>query len=364
MTADGKLLDPDQSRLLASLRDPRPDLAVVFPGLAEQRLLGLGRLLVERGLAPPDWAESLALLSGPQVKNLRTQSVEEARVVGALHRAGCRVLVLKGALLGSTIYPEDCPRVRVDLDLLVEAAALDDVRAALAELGYGRSHPSHGGPPPHQEQWETHLDDVGFAIDVHWDLNEHPALRHVFTFDELWSASVALPRLHPDARGLGRVHAILHAAMHYFGHSRGVPRPLQWLLDVDLLWRAMDEIERRLASSLAAERGIASLLAGILGASRSAFRTPVAEESLARLDQAGRAERVARLLKPHRSLLRDASFAIACEPDWRSRLVHLRALLLPPADYMRRKYPEGSRLGVAGLYFRRVWRAIARAAGR
>jgi hypothetical protein len=56
-------------------------------------------------------------------------------VLAALHRSGIRPLVLKGAALSETVYPERCLRHAHDIDLLVEAELVDAAAGALVAAG-------------------------------------------------------------------------------------------------------------------------------------------------------------------------------------------------------------------------------------
>jgi hypothetical protein len=90
-------------------------------------------------------------------------------------------------------------------------------------------------------------------IDLHWRLNSSPLVARLFSHPELFARSVALPVLHPEARRLCNVDALLFAAVHrelHIGrpthiHLNGVAHPvidsLSWLMDIHLLFDSLGQ---------------------------------------------------------------------------------------------------------------------------
>ena len=152
---------------------------------------------------------------------------------------------------------------------------------------------------------------------------------------------------------MGRSHALLNASMHYFNDYADV-RPCQWLLDKDLLWQAMTEDERAQCIELASQRGLAGLLAESLCRARSQFGTPVDESVLERLAARGDGQWTTGLIEANEKRRSAYWFALRSEPGLRRKLVRVKSGLFPPASYIRRLYPEGSRFGLLGLYLRRL----------
>lgn len=77
--------------------------------------------------------QQLALVSEFHLMHLQ-QRLEEA--VGAIAAAGVDVLLLKGAGLAYTAYADFSQRPMSDIDLLIDAARADEVRALLANVGW------------------------------------------------------------------------------------------------------------------------------------------------------------------------------------------------------------------------------------
>ena len=327
------------------------DLGDRIRWLGQHRLLHAAGLLVERGWLEPEVGE-LGLAMGDRfTAEDRLATAAEREVVEALADVGIRALLLKGSLLAHTVYPESGSRFRGDMDIQVAPASLESAASALTGLGFARSRIS-ARPTALQSQW-IRADD-GFCIDLHWEISNRPALARVVDFAELEASAVPVPRLSPLALGLCRAHALLHACMHYFSHHKGVVRPLQWLLDMDLLWRAMSADEQAETMALAREKGLCGVLGAGLDLAVRHFATPVDPAELDDLLMRGRDERLSFYARAEHGSLAHWRFNVASMPSWAERLQYAFSTVLPPASFMRQIYPEGSGLGLPGLYARRL----------
>ena len=322
--------------------------------LAGHRLLGVSDLLLERGLIEPSMAAMIRPLANKRARVPAVQLAEEREVLNALMQAQVQALPLKGCLLGYRVYPEPDQRMRGDLDVLVATDRIAEARRVLTSIGYEPKWQVAGGTPSTQESWRRISDGISFHVDLHWDIRNHPALRGVLGFDEQWSAAVSMDSLGPGLKGQGNAHALINASMHWFDDLFLVERPLGWLLDKDLLWRAMSDNEREYAVTLAIERGVAGLLAESLEMTRIVFGTPVSDDVLVKLENAGRRQRATRLTRTDRHPIRKWLFTLKCEPGLQGKLVRIRESLLPSPEHMRERYPAGSRLGLPGLYWKRL----------
>jgi len=332
---------------------PGADDAARLAWLARHRLWPVAGFLARRGDLPERLAVLAEPLAEPQRRQMRLQAEEERHVMTALASSGAPVLVLKGALLARTVYPTPESRFRTDLDLLVEEKDVPEIEERLQTLGYLRPEGAQSAMPLKQSQWSRRSGDQVFAIDLHWDLRNHPALQARFSFQELFEFRQPLPGLHDSAFGMGPAHALLNASMHFF-NDYADERPQQWLLDKDLLWRSMRREAQDQALELACERGLAGLLAESLTQARAAFATPVNDSEIERLRQAGSSQWSTGLIQANRKRSSAYWFALRSEPGVARKLNRIRSGLLPPASYLRRIYPEGSRSGLVGLYFRRL----------
>lgn len=343
----------------ATRSDPVPTNEL--SALVRHRLAPVADLLAERGLVSRQTAGAAQWVDELLARDEGQRHRKEKAIVSALAESGVAALVLKGALLAHTVYPSPQSRIRGDLDLLIPKDRVSEGASALRSIGMRPSWEAKGGPAVQQDQWIFPDDDSGFALDLHWKLFNHPAVRSLFEFGELSEHAQPLPGLGEHARGLAYHHALLQAVIHYYAHHRGHFRPLQWVLDMDLLWRAMNDRERQTTVDLSVEKGVASLTAAGLELAVQHFHTPVDSEVLDGLRNAGRRERSRKLLKISESRLLRAMDRILWEPGLMARMGAFRGMFFPPALYMRRRFPEGSRFGLAGLYAKRLLRYLRRA---
>ncbi len=156
---------------------------------------------------------------------------ETRRTLALLAAASIPGLLLKGSALAYWAYPQPHLRACGDVDLLLPSReAAEQLSAQLTATGYKRAETS-GELVAYELLCRRPVSgDLQLEVDIHWRLANSPLFTDVFTFDELVADSIALPRLAPNARGLGPVHALLHACVHRaLNLSIGVDDKLKWL---------------------------------------------------------------------------------------------------------------------------------------
>jgi hypothetical protein len=326
--------------------------------LRANRLLGPAALLRQRGVLSSELAELAQSLVSSKADVSPEQLAEERRVFSGLVESGLRALALKGCLVAYVCYPSPEQRWRADLDVLVAPAELAAARSALNSLGYSTAYTVAGGTPIDQESWVRVDQGRRYYIDLHWAMRKHPVLRDRLEFEEQWAESIELPGLAEGARGQCRVHALLNAVLHWFDKIYPDPSPYGWLLDIDLLWRQMNEREHHALRALTVERELAGLVAEVLGLVRAAFATPIPESLLEELACRGRDQRPTRLIALQGHTVRGHLFSLACEPVLSRKVHRLRSTVLPPVAYMRQRYGATSALQLLRAYWTRAWRRL------
>lgn len=185
-----------------------------------------------------------------------THSMECKRLERNLRNRGVRVLFLKGIALGLQLYGDAAVRAGGDIDCLVEAQAVPDALEALAALGYepeGYSINQIRGAWSALSVFEHEIALVNRAkrvrIELHWRFfRERRSIEPVLR-DE------ALNRFNPDShlpclRGaLSFAYLVMHGAQHGFYAA-------QWLVDVVVQWRVLNEAERAEARFLVAKHSL------------------------------------------------------------------------------------------------------------
>ncbi len=182
-------------------------------------------------------------------------------IIAKFQQAGIVVLVLKGAHLAFTIYPEAALRPMSDIDLLVRAEDLPAAEAALASCGYYPSQASVSERLNRQQGHHLHLIKGGgasAAVELHWELLAGKADQRQVDAGWFWERveSFNLPDGGAHAQGLDPTANLLYLAAHLFLKHQGGSDRLLWLFDIaSLLERRGDEIDWAAALSQASALG-------------------------------------------------------------------------------------------------------------
>jgi Uncharacterised nucleotidyltransferase len=283
------------------------------------------------------------------------QRAELQRVMAGLHEAGVGALLLKGASLAYTVYPDPACRPRGDTDLLVREGDRDRVDNCLCALGYDPQL-EPGGLLSTSQRHYVRVDGCGVrhAYDIHEKLSIPHRFADVLRFKEMEAAATTVP-LVAQARGLGRVHALLLACVHRVAHHFHDRDRLIWLYDIHLLAEALSPDEARAVVDLAGRGSVRQICEDGLSRARARFGTRVPDDLLPGL-RTERNDASAVFLRDDLrlvDLLRDDFRAL---PGWGTRLRLLAEHLFPGARYMRQRYPDKVIWPLPALYALRVVR--------
>lgn len=281
------------------------------------------------------------------------------RLGEALRGAGLRALLLKGPAFARWLYPQPHLRVSGDFDLLL-ATRGDADRAARAfePLGYALAFV----PGSMTYEMTCRAVEPGVArpeLDLHCRLSNVPAFADKFAFDALWEASIALRGLGEGLRGLGPVHALVHACMHR-AVDRYLHRPdrLKWIHDIHLMVACMDDAAWTRVVDVARAAGLCGVCLQSLDAAIACFGTAVPAGRHVQLRDIAQGE----TLDPAR--LDDWNYmqwqSLRALPGWRARAAWLRQRLLPTRSQLQEAHGAGS---PARLVLRRLARAWSRVTG-
>jgi hypothetical protein len=151
-------------------------------------------------------------------------SVAVHRVVGALTEADVPVMLLKGAALVETVYPDPAQREMLDLDVLVPGEQVNTAQDALAPLGYRPKPASEDGQPSTQLELEGHHGPplVGEQQLIAVELHYHVTIANEgarFEIDDFWQ------RARPAAKGEHLLPSpedlLLHVCLHFTRNRLG-----------------------------------------------------------------------------------------------------------------------------------------------
>lgn len=295
-----------------------------------------------------DLATAAAVTSALQDRELR-------RVLATIGRDGLDVLIVKGAALAHTDYPQPHLRPRVDTDLLVRRGDLDALTASLASADYRPSaRLSTGELVSHQRAFE-HQDVRGMrhVLDVHWRLANPQVFAASLDEPAMFETAVAVPALGPTARTPSLPERLLLCTIHRLAHHQDHER-LIWLYDIDLLARRASADEWEEIVRLAFMRRLRGVcLSGLLRA-REAFGTPLPEPGILRLRAPADAEPSAAWVRGHQRPLDVLQADLRVLPSWRERVQLLREHAFPPTAFVLERYGVTSRAWLPVLYAHRL----------
>ena len=337
---------------------PGIDVPAFLTSAASEGIVGLlhARVVATGAAAhlPPALAAGLRAGAHRQAALELAQRVELRRVVAAARARGLDVLLMKGASLAYDVYPDPAWRVRSDVDMFIRAADRARARACLDDLGYV-CEPEVAGRfvayQFHSQRIDAH--GVRHLCDVHWKVANPQRFADAVGFDELAEAAVPLPLLGPEARGLGRMHALWLACVHRAAHHYDRDA-LVWLYDVHLLMAALDAAGMARFLALAERTGVRRICLRALLLARARFGTEIPPIAIAALELAPEDEPSTMFLGPAVRKFDVLLDDLRALPGWRARLTLLKEHLFPDAAYMRRTYASGGSGPILWLYVGRI----------
>lgn len=172
---------------------------------------------------------------------------ELVEILKALSDMQIEVIVLKGAALASTIYPDIALRPYEDIDLLVRKHDWNRIEAAFSQLGYRALH-SYRPEFSREFLSEKCYTKGKIPIDLHWHIVELPYSKYI-AIDQFWKSAVTVNIDGVDALILSPEHLLLHLCVHSSKHYYSC---LYQLVDISELihhyslnWRLiLEEIQR------------------------------------------------------------------------------------------------------------------------
>jgi hypothetical protein len=359
----------DTDQLIGCAMQGRPPASMDFSTAQRVQLIeriklhGVGPLLHRAGFRwPADVALSIRELAHSQVlwENAHQAALHDA--LRALQEHGIAPLLLKGSSLAYSLYEEPWLRTRADSDLLVPQHSRSVVARALQSAGFEAVAAAGGEIASYQSSWQRRADIGMQFLDVHWRINNSQVLAGLFDYDELRARVRPLPLLAPDALGADLVDAFLIACLHRLTHRHNPyqvggaehhdPDRLIWLLDVDLLARAFDAKEWTMLCERAMRKGLAAVCLDGLQTAHRYLGTSAPEQVRQALAGAGSSELPWRYLEGGRARQLWMDWKALQTPKRRGQW--LRELLIPPEEYMRKRFPGSSSQSLAWLYIKRI----------
>lgn len=214
------------------------------------------------------------------------RATELHRILAALSPAQVPVILLKGAILAETVYPDIGTRSMADLDLLVPPARVDEADAIMGQLGYRTAAVDYLG---HTKRFLriyggelTYYNRNGHRsyLDLHWRLIHQEGVRDVLDIDHdgLWQRSRRVVAPLSGARQLSVEDTTLYLALHLaLHHQLGDFRSL---LDVDRVIRMAGTVDWPGLALRARTWHVRYITYMVLVLSKELFSTPVPDAFL------------------------------------------------------------------------------------
>ena len=221
---------------------------------------------------PPEIATAFTTVARNEALVSMVIEGESRCVLSLMAEAGIPGLLLKGSALAYWAYSQPHLRACGDVDLLLPSReAAEQLSDRLTASGFKRAETS-GELVAYELLCRRPVSgDWHVEIDIHWRLANSPLFANVFTFDELMADSVELPNLAPNARGLGPVHALMHACVHRaLNLSIGAGDKLKWQYDLELVRANFTPADWRRLVDISIKKGLAGV---VLDAIENAART-------------------------------------------------------------------------------------------
>ena len=307
-------------------------------------------------------AQAFAIAARADAVTSMLLEAESRSLLAAMAEIGVDGLLLKGSALAHWAYSLPHLRACGDVDLLLTSRkAAEQLSARMSAAGYERAKTS--GELVAYELLCTRAvtNDWRVEIDVHWRLTNSPLFADTFTFDELMAESIALPRLAPNARGLGPVHALLHACMHRaLNLSIGVDDKLKWLYDMIVLIDVFTPADWQKMERIAIDKKLAGVVLSGLEMAAATFQRNLPKGVATTLRQAAASEPLdAQRLSDWHYMQRKTFEAL---PTRGLRLRWLWQRVFPSRDYLAYLYGNEHQ-SYAALMFERFRRARRRVRG-
>jgi hypothetical protein len=292
------------------------------------------------------------------VLDASVQHAELARVCGGLVPAGITPVIFKGGAWSHTDYPQPWCRPSIDLDLLILPEQREDAFRILLGLGYIRAGRLPGELVNGQEVFERVIvSGMTMAVDLHWQVSNRVRMTRMMPTAQVVARAVPAPFAGDGARRMsdrdGLLIACLHPTAHHPKHAS-----MKWPLDVALIARRLSVDDAEAFRAHVRTLGVSALVAQALRHAQMLVvpdTVPLLREALIDAMAADGAHDGSRAwLDPNRDQLQDAWDDLRALPEWSDRYRLMREHLVPPASFMRAKYPTMPAVALPLLYAHRM----------
>jgi hypothetical protein len=320
-------------------------------------LASAGRVRLPEPLATRAASHARATAALEAIRGRETRSI-----LRVLADDGIESLILKGAALAHTIYPQPWIRERIDTDILVRPGDAKRTMELLRSLGYA----AYAGLPASSVVTQASFHrraPPGYdnVVDLHWAIKNSGVLSDTIQVDDCFSRARTLSGLGDGALTIDPILTLLLACVHRASHlvERTGPADgdfptgnrLIWLYDIHLLLAGFNRDEWQEFCRQAGMRRIAEICRDAVEIARRRFGAGARQFPVEELGGRGwEPSRVFLSGQPGAVGIAELAHRRGIASKWR----FLRDNLFPPAMYIREKYHASSRWTLPFLYGRRI----------
>lgn len=363
--------------LLALMRGERPR-SPTRPEEAWDRLLTclrphwidpwVYRLIMEtpRGSRPPDnVVEALKETYTSSVVGTLTADRQLAGIAGEFGQQGIEFLVLKGAALAKTVYPDPFLRPGSDLDILVRPGDVRRARKALEAAGYRCEYPFYEVSEKlfceEQFRYRDRKADYRF-LELHWSLSQYTIFNRSLDLEDYFERAATAKAGTQEVLVMDLADATIYASVHLLLQHFDSVR-LSWINDLGLLGRAMEGTEGwEQLRARASESGTGPLLRPALRMAELWTGLNVPQELYQPdPDRERKVSEAFEAVKRRKSGDADEMMAIwPAGASLREKCRIVRFLAMPPEKIMRAGYFPGENLSLPVMHLKRWGQIIGR----
>jgi len=259
----------------------------------------LGHVLAQRGVfnrCPPWFQEHMLNRQRFTAAQWLRWRLELRNIVQLFHQHGIDLILLKGAVLTSVVYPDTCLRSMSDLDLLVQPVDVQRALRLIEAGGFGCPNYYSSIHPEQFSGWSVpataeiavplHKSGTRAFVEFHTQLESAEPAYPVPTA-VLWDGAEDVELCGLACKTLEKHEFLLHLIMHLSEHHV-FEHGLRSLLDVHLwIERHQAQLNWQLIADQATRRGYAQWVYLTLRMVRDALATPVPEAALTALGAPG-----------------------------------------------------------------------------
>lgn len=283
---------------------------------------------------------------------MRQQNLE--LVLNLLAASHIHPILLKGAALGLTHYPEPYLRTRHDTDLLIQASEKNGVQKIFQEAGFQPVTAIEGDAVNYQLSYRG-CDNNGtpHTYDVHWRVFNPEVFSDILPYEDIQAESVSVSIGLQTASVLSPRHAFMHAVLHRAAHHWNEQK-LIWIYDLHLLLLKTTQEEQKEWAAFVQKKGLTRLFTESVQTLLENFPSAPAEIFLSLLGPSSYEHPAVNFLNAKARLINLFAMNLRAQKGWGRKLSLLRENLFPSPQYILGKYQTQNFWALPWLYLRRL----------